>query len=114
MIVLEFKRLARPTYPGTPAINVFNLPGGVNGYPEGDYPTLDTFHAPLVVSVGSDGLLGLFEPHVLGLNSGGVMQYGVLAQAIFTGSNPNDIPSTTFDALTDNLTNRNRRAGKGK
>lgn len=115
MIVLEFKRLARPTYPGTQAINVFKLlPGNVNGYPEGGYPTLDTFHAPLVVSAGADAQLGLFEPHVFGPNSGGVMQYGVLAQAIFTGTNPNDIPSTTFDALTDNLTNRNRRAGKGK
>lgn len=110
MIVLEMKRLARPTYPGVPAINVLAL----GGYVEGVYPTLDTFHAPLVVSAGADAQLGLFEPHVFGPNSGGVMQYGVLAQAIFTGSNPNDIPSTTFDALTDNLTNRNRRAGKGK
>ena len=112
MIVLEMKRLARPTYPGVPAINVLAL----GGYVEGVYPTLDTFHAPLVVSAGADGQLGLLEPYVLAdTNGDGVFdRFGVLAQAIFTGSNPNDIPSTTFDALTDNLTNRNRRAGKGK
>jgi hypothetical protein len=109
LIVAEMKRLAKDS-----KINVFNLSGGVNGYLEGNYPTLDTYHTPLVVSAGADGQLGLFEPFVFVANSNGVMQYGVLAQAVFTGTNPNDIPSATFAALTDNLTNRNRRAGKGK
>lgn len=115
MIVLEMKRLARPTYPGVPAINVLAL----GGYVEGVYPTLDTFHTPLVVSVGADAQLGLFEPHVFSPNpsGSGLRRYGILAQPIFNdvpGANPNDIPSATFDALTDNLTSRNRRAGKGK
>lgn len=104
LIVLEMKRLARQS-----GINVLT-----SGYPEGTYPTLDTFHTPLIVSAGADGLLGLFEPTLFSANASGIMQYGVLAQPIFAGSNPNDVPSTTFDALTDNLTNRNRRAGKGK
>ena len=103
LIVLDMRRLAT-------TINVL----AVGGYPEGIFPTLDTYHAPLVVSAGADGVLGLHEPYLLAPNAGGVMQYGVLAQPIFTSPNPNDIPTSTFDALTDNLTNRNRRAGKGK
>ena len=104
LIVLDMKRLAT-------TINVLAI---VGGYPEGVFPTLDTYHAPLVVSAGADGVLGLHEPYLLAPNAGGAMQYGVLAQPIFTSPNPNDIPTSTFDALTDNLTNRNRRAGKGK
>lgn len=112
LIVLDMRRLAT-------TINVLavspSLPN--SGYPEGVFPTLDTYHTPLVVSAGADGVLGLHEPYVLvDTNGDGYYDppFGVLAQPIYTGTNPNNIPTSTFDALTDNLTNRNRRAGKGK
>ena len=106
LIVAEMQRLAGS------GINILAL----GGYTEGDYPTLDTYHTPLIVSAGADGVLGLLEPHILAdTNGDGIYdQFGVLAQPVFTGTNPNDIPYTTISALTDNLTNRNRRAGRGK
>ena len=110
LIVSEMQKLARGA-PGAPGINVLEM----RGYVEGVYPTLDTYHTPLVVSVGPDGVLGLFEPFVFAdMNGDGLIDYGVLAQPIYTTPNPNDIPVTTFSALADNLTNRNRRAGRGK
>ncbi len=73
---------------------------GTNGKPlfaaefnEAKYHTPETFHAPLVVSAGADGELGLLEPNDTG-------RFGNLAQ--FDGND---------DALTDNITNRNRRVG---
>ena len=118
LIVLDMRRLARPTG-AVAAFNVFAITAASphGGYPEGLYPTLDTYHTPLVVSAGADGLLGLHEPYVLADSDGDGYYdppFGVLAQPIYTGTNPNDIPSSTFAALTDNLTNRNRRAGEGR
>lgn len=106
-------------------------------YNEALYPTLDTYHTPLIISLGADGDLGLYEPYfsedsngngVLDggedTNSNSVLDLGILAQPIHgTGSNgafdittsvltPNG--NNVLSALTDNLTNRNRRAGKGK
>ncbi len=106
LIVSELKRLAKPNG-GTAGINVLAL----GGYTEGMYPTFDTYHTPLIVSAGGDGELGLFEPYLLAPG-----QFGVLAQPLYNvaGGNPNDVPASTFLALTDNLTNRNRRAGRGK
>jgi type II secretory pathway pseudopilin PulG len=73
---------------------------GTNGKPlfasefdEAKYHTPETYHAPLVVSAGADGKLGLLEPNDTG-------RFGNLAQ--FDGND---------DALTDNITNRNRRVG---
>ncbi len=64
---------------------------------EAKYHTPETYHAPLVVSAGADGVLGLFEPNDTDASVG---RFGNLAQ--LTGDR---------DALTDNLTNRNRRVG---
>ena len=113
LIVSDMQRLAASGI----NINVLPLAAPGVGYPEGTYyPTLDTYHTPLVVSVGADGVLGLYEPYVAADTDGDglIDQFGVLAQPIHNGTNGNDIPSTTVSALTDNLTNRNRRAGKGK
>jgi prepilin-type N-terminal cleavage/methylation domain-containing protein len=57
-----------------------------------DYHTPDTFHAPLIVSPGPDEALGLYEPNDFA-------NRGVLAQ-------PSD-----YEALLDNISNLNRRAG---
>ena len=62
---------------------------------EQNWHTLDTYHVPLIVSMGPDGMLGLLEPY-------DATNFGTLAQPI-------DI--TAIDALTDNITNLNRRAG---
>lgn len=77
---------------------------GTNGKPlfatefnEAKYHTPETFHAPLVVSAGADGELGLLEPNDTDASAG---RFGNLAQ--FDGND---------DALTDNITNRNRRVG---
>ena len=62
------------------------------------YHTPDTFHVPLIVSAGSDGILGLGEP-----NS---------ADDAERLAKPPDVSDPELvDALTDNITNRNRRAG---
>ncbi len=113
LIVSDMQRLAASGI----NINVLPLATPGVGYPEGTYyPTLDTYHTPLIVSVGADGVLGLYEPYVAADTDGDglIDQFGVLAQPIHNGTNGNDIPATTVSALTDNLTNRNRRAGKGK
>lgn len=92
-------------------------------YTEPNYPTLDTFHSPLVVSAGPDGEVGLFEPFMAwdSVNVGqpyagdGLVDYGAMGQAIYgTAGNPFSVSSTARNQLLDNLTNRNRRAGKGK
>ena len=77
---------------------------GTNGKPlfatefnEAKYHTPETYHAPIVVSAGADGELGLLEPNDTDASAG---RFGNLAQ--FDGND---------DALTDNITNRNRRVG---
>jgi len=63
-----------------------------------DFHTVATYHTPLIVSVGPDSLLGLFEPH--GLDAADTLHTGRLA-------GPNGSP----DDVLDNLSNRNIRAG---
>ena len=61
------------------------------------YHTPSTFHTPMIVSAGSDGILGLHEPYDYSTTN-----YGYLCNAT-------DL--TNPDALTDNITNLNVRAG---
>lgn len=100
-------------------------PLGANAFCEPNYPTLDTYHTPLIVSVGADGDLGLYEPSQgTDTNGDGILDsnLGILAQPIHGPAGPYDITDSVYtpngnrvtSALTDNLTNRNRRAGKGK
>lgn len=80
---------------------------------EANYHTPDTYHAPLIVSAGSDGLLGLREPNdVDGPNGifGNCAQY---AGTTVAASNPN-LVTGVVDSLFDNRTNRNKRAGAGR
>ena len=63
--------------------------------------TPNTFHVPLVVSAGQDGLLGLFEPFQ-------TTQQGHLAQPRPNVQSANDPNSTT---LSDNITNHNIAIG---
>jgi hypothetical protein len=80
---------------------------------EAKYHTPDTYHVPLIVSAGPDGLLGLREPTetnpALGI-------FGNLAQYKGTTAvSPNQTPSSAVtDELFDNITSRNRRAGSKK
>ena len=62
-----------------------------------NYHSIDTFHIPLIVSAGADGQFGLI---------------GHLATASSDDTNPSDYE--LVDAITDNITNRNRRAGGGQ
>lgn len=75
---------------------------------EAKYHTPDTYHSPLVVSAGLDGILGLREPTDVVPASG---IYGNLAQFAGTTATAPAPTAATLDALFDNLTNRNRRAG---
>lgn len=79
---------------------------GTNGKPtlavefnEAKYHTPDTFHAPLVVSAGPDGVLGLYEPHDTG-NFGNLAAY-----------NSTLTLSQMVDAISDNITSRNKLSG---
>lgn len=65
------------------------------GVPPNDYPVMDTFWMPLIVSAGEDGILGLYEPSDFTNN-------GVLAQPI-------SVP--VVEGVFDNITNHNQRAG---
>ncbi|MCX7421093.1 MAG: type II secretion system protein [Planctomycetia bacterium] len=88
-------------------------------YTELLYPTLDTYHTPLIISCGADGELGLYEPFASGP---GMTNMGILAQPIHGSGGAYDFGATAVTpngtqvlaALADNITNRNRRAGKGK
>lgn len=117
LISTEIKRLF---YSGT------NVTLGATGFNEMNYPTIDTYHTPLIVSMGADGDLGLFEPYQAGTDSDGdgIMDtdMGILAQPIHGPAGPYDfgnlaltpLGNQVIAALTGNITNRNRRAGKGK
>lgn len=66
---------------------------------ETNWHTFDTYHVPLIVSTGSDATLGLLEPYDSPNHPG--YRFGNLAQP----------DMALLDALTDNITNRNQRAG---
>ena len=115
LITTEMKRLIASGITATASFN------------ETSYPTLDTYHTPLVVSVGADGDLGLYEPYAgtaSGASGAGVLDtnLGILAQPIHGTGGPYDFGTSALtpmgnhvlSSLADNLTNRNRRAGKGK
>ncbi len=99
---------------------------GPTGFNEMNYPTIDTYHTPLIVSAGADGVVGLFEPYQgTDSNGDGVLDadLGILAQPRHGDGGPYDITSSSLvsgvstdfvSALTDNITNRNQRAGRGK
>jgi prepilin-type N-terminal cleavage/methylation domain-containing protein len=77
-------------------------------YNESKYHTPETYHTPLIVSAGSDGVLGLREPNDTDFSNG---IFGNLAQLAGT-TVLSPTPSVDVrDQLTDNITNRNRRAG---
>lgn len=65
---------------------------------EQQYHTLNTWHAPLIVSAGADGVLGLFEPTDR-------WNFGHLAQPM--AQNPDDPTQGYSTALQDNVTNLN-------
>lgn len=75
-----------------------------------NYHTPETYHTPLIVSAGYDGLLGLREPNDTDFPNG---IFGNLAQlAGTTAISPNQSPTAAVrEQLPDNITNRNRRAG---
>jgi prepilin-type N-terminal cleavage/methylation domain-containing protein len=85
---------------------------------EAKYHTPDTYHTPLVVSAGADGLLGLREPYDTNAATGvfgNLAQYDkTVAPGFGTNVNPLDDAKPSdevVDQLFDNVTSRNRRAG---
>lgn len=133
LISTEIKRLYLQSLLGGGS-NPVDATQGPGGFNEVNYPTIDTYHTPLVISAGPDGDFGLYPPYLLedlngntaldpgeDTNGNGFLDYGVLAQPIHGPGGPYDITSSVtstatdvISALTDNLTNRNRRAGRGK
>ena len=131
LIMTELKRQfasgvnAFPVYP-------IGSPSSPSRYQEPYYSTLDTYHTPLIISVGGDGVaagnaadtdietgLGLFEPwQGTDTNGDGIpdSELGIMAQprGLTISGGQYVIPSSVLNAFTDNITNRNRRAGKGK
>ena len=119
VLLYEAKRLTATGIPMLQAVS------------ETNYHTLDTYHRPLVVSVGADGILGLYEPFANeDLNFNGVLDggeyvngntyldIGFLAQPINEDAATGDINGNgaldTFSnptAAFDDITNHNRRAG---
>jgi len=78
-----------------------------NEFNEAKYHTPETYHTPLVVSAGLDGMLGLREPN----DTDGSTTFGNLAQLAGTTVLAPAPTNQVRDQLTDNITNRNRRAG---
>lgn len=128
LISTEIKRLLLQSNGAT------NVTLGITGFNEMNYPTIDTYHTPLIISAGPDGDFGLYLPNLAedlngnnsldageDTNGNGVLDYGILAQPIHGPGGPYDITTSVFStttdvisSLTDNITNRNRRAGRGK
>ena len=75
---------------------------------EAAFHTLDTWHTPLIVSAGPDEELGLREPSEFNASSG---IYGNLAQLAGTTTGAPNPANDVIDQLTDNVANRNTRAG---
>lgn len=89
---------------------------GANGNPlfamqfnEALFHTPDTFHAPLVVSAGLDGNLGLLEPNDT-VNLGNLATYNADLDGNGTAGQPADF-ELLLDVLSDNLTSRSKLAG---
>ncbi len=79
---------------------------GSNGLPnfslefnEARYHTPDTYHTPLIVSAGKDGVLGLYEPNDT-TNVGNLAMYDLTVSF-----------DEMLNRISDNITNRNRRVG---
>lgn len=130
-IMTELKRQLASgvhAYPSFPA----GSPSSPGRYQEPYYPTLDTYSTPLIMSVGADGVaegdapdstngldetgLGLFEPYWgIDTNGDGIpdSEFGLLGQprGLTISGGQYVIPSNVISALSDNITNRNRRAG---
>jgi len=89
---------------------------GLNGMPlfrnefnETKYHTPDTFHAPLIVSLGKDGKLGLYEPNDTA-NLGNLARYNDDLNGNGTIGEAEDF-ELMLEEVADNITNRNKRAG---
>jgi hypothetical protein len=89
---------------------------GLNGTPlfasqfnEALFHTPDTFHAPLVVSAGLDGVLGLREPNDTA-NLGNLAAYDPDLDGNGTAGQASDF-ELLLDVLSDNLTSRSKLAG---
>ncbi len=89
---------------------------------EANYHTPDTFHAPLIVSAGLDGILGLYEPFDVGtvtdIRRGNLAQYnpdpdgdGTKFFEHLAVADQQAELNQILDVLSDSLTNRNRRSG---
>lgn len=131
ILMTEFKRQFASNIHAYP-VHPIGSPTSSARLEEPFYPTLDTYHTPLVISVGADGVaqgdapdtvietgLGLFEPYWgLDTNGDGIpdSELGILGQpsGLTIAAGQYMIPASVTSALTDNITNRNRRAGKGK
>lgn len=60
-LFFELRRLDPDVNPGVPDLSLY--------YNEAIFHTPDTFHSPLIVSAGRDGVLGLYEPYYVDFNA---------------------------------------------
>jgi len=77
---------------------------------EAKYHTPETYHTPLIVSGGPDGMTGIREPNDT-LLTAGAEHFGNLAQLEGTSVASPAPSAAVLEKLQDNITNRNRRAG---
>ena len=114
VVYFEIQRLLRA--------NTLNLSAFVN---EANFHGLDTFHTPLVVSAGKDGRLGLLEPYqvkwgqvdaeikasLASVPADNDLAYGHLGRVDPRAYDDVNAAISNIDLLSDNISNRNRRAG---
>lgn len=138
LLLSEFRRLSKTNSSITPAALVGTEQATS---PIWNFPTFDVYHKPLVVSAGPDGELGILEPFPTeDFNGNGTLDAGedlngngqidlfghlgipqLLVQPTLTTPIPTLPPGvatfiapSVIEAASDNLTNRNRRAGTGR
>ncbi len=97
---------------GRIGFEILRLPNLDQAYNEAAFHSVDVYHTPLVVSAGSDGVTGLLEPNDVDVNAGRLGNLAMPADGDGDGvyGELEDI-SFLVDAASDNITNRNRRAG---
>jgi hypothetical protein len=81
---------------------------------EKKFHSKDTYHAPLIVSAGADGELGLLLPTDTTDEFGDLAQPDWGATAAEWNMNKVAIMEKTFKKMQDSITNLNQRAGTAK
>jgi hypothetical protein len=86
--------------------NGLATPAMINETSPQNFHTFATYHVPLIVSCGTDGVLGLNEPYQVGPNTQNPqLSFGNLAQPQFDTTDPTGFAR---NAMYDNITNHQK------